>query len=481
MNKHKLSFKILVGLLLVSMLLAGCAGSGSTDTGNVPTGVVSSVTVTDTIDTSGPLSADKLAGLTWGTSGVVEKVNVKVGEKVKQNDVLASLRLDSVPSLVVAGQADLATAQRNLQDLINSDTSLADAQLAVVNARKALETAQNNWDGLAYPRASDTLIKSTQAQIWDAQDKLALATKAYRQVQNRPDGDSLKAAALLAMTNAQMALNNLVELYNWYTGKPTQADYDLTKAQLDVARAAFDDAKRTRDNVKGGTDPLVIAAAQGKVDAAQATVNTMYIIAPFDGEVLSVQAGVGNSVASGDSAVEMVDRQTLKVETLVDESNISRVAVNNPAQITFDSLPGVTLPGKVSGINRIGATVNGLVKYTVVVSVAPTDKPVLFGAVANVTITTGAPHAMLAVPVGAVLTGTNSEYVVLVAADGSTQNVTVVSGDIIGTVVTVTPTVADSLKAGDQVELSTTTTGSSSNRTGGGGGGFGGGGFGPGG
>ena len=481
MYKNKLNFKILVSLLLIPVLLAGCAGANSSDTGNVATGAVTSVTVTDTIDTSGPLSADKLAGMTWGTSGVVEKVNVKVGDKVKQNDVLASLRLDSVPSLIVTGRADLATAQRNLQDLINSDTSLADAQLAVINARKALETAQNNWDGLAYPRASDTLIKSTQAQIWNAQDKLALAAKAYRQVQNRPDGDSLKAAALLNMTNAQMALNNLVELYNWYTGKPTQADYDLTKAQLDVARAAFADAQRNRDNVKGGTDPLVIAAAQGKVDAAQATVNTMYIIAPFDGEILSVQAGVGNSVASGDSALEMVDRQTLNVSTLVDESNISSVAVGNPAQITFDSLPGVTLTGKVSGINRIGATVNGLVKYTVVVSVAPTDKPVLFGAVANVTITTGAPHAMLAVPVGAVQTGTTSEYVVVDAADGSSQRVTVVSGDIIGNTVTVTPTVAGSLKAGDQVEIATTSTSgsSSTNRTGGGG--FGGGFAGPGG
>jgi multidrug efflux pump subunit AcrA (membrane-fusion protein) len=203
----------------------------------------------------------------------------------------------------------------------------------------------------------------------------------------------------------------------------------------------------------------------------------MYIIAPFDGEVLSVQAGEGNSVNKGDSGVELVDRQTLKIETQVDETTISSVVVGNPAKISFDSLPDSVLTGKVTGINRIGATVNGLVKYTVVVSVDPTDKPVLFGATANVTITTGEPHSMLAVPVSAVQTGNSGEYVIVVGSDGSTQRVKVVRGDLVNSLVTITTT--GKLKEGDQVEL--VTTSSSSNNSSGGGGGFGGGGFGPGG
>ena len=471
MHKNKAILTIF-SILLSVVLLAGCAGNNTaTDNANTATGVVSTVMVTDTIDTTGPLSADKLIDLKWGTSGVVEKVNIKVGDKVKLNDVLTSLRLDSVSSDVATGQSDLATAQRDLQDILDSNTSLAQAQLDVLNAQKALETAQNTFDGLDYPRATQTLINSTQAKIWAQQDTVALAAKAYKQVQNRPDGDSIKASALLNLTNAQMTLNTLVELYNWYTGKPTPEDYAQAKAQLDLARAALDDAKRNRDNVKSGADPLKVSAARAKVTAAQATVNAMYIIAPFDGEVLSVQAGVGNSVASGDSAVELVDRQTLKVETLVDETNISSIVVGNPAKITFDSLPNVALTGKVAGINRIGQTVNGLVKYTVVVSVDPTDKPVLFGATANVTITTGAPHAMLAVPISSVGTGTGSEYVILVAADGSTRRIPVVSGDLIGNVVTVTLATPGSLKAGDQVELGIATS-SSSSSGGGGGGGF---------
>ena len=396
-----------------------------------------------------------------------------MGDKVKLNDILAGLRADSVSSDIATGQSELATAQRDLQNLIDSTTSTAQAQLAVITAKANVETAQTNLDSLSYARASDTLIKNTQAQIWAAEKKLTLANKAYKEVEHNPDGDASKTTALLNLTNAQAAVDSLYVTYNWYIAKPTQADFDEAQAKLDVANATLEDAKRTRDNVKGGTDPLKLAAAQSKVTAAQATVNTMYIIAPFDGEVISVQAGVGNSINGGDSAVELVDRNTLKVETLVDETNISRVLVGNPAQITMDSLPDEVLTGKVARINRIGTTVNGLVKYTVVVSVDPTDKQVLFGATANVTITTGDPHGMLAVPVSAVLSDSKGEYVLLISADGkNTQRVNIQSGDLSGNLVTITTT--ENLKEGDQVELGSGSTTSANTRSNNGGGGFGG-------
>ena len=199
------------------------------------------------------------------------------GDKVKLNDILAGLRADSVSSDIATGQSELATAQRDLQNLIDSTTSTAQAQLAVITAKANVETAQTNLDSLSYARASDTLIKNTQAQIWAAEKKLTLANKAYKEVEHNPDGDASKTTALLNLTNAQAAVDSLYVTYNWYIAKPTQADFDEAQAKLDVANATLEDAKRTRDNVKGGTDPLKLAAAQSKVTAAQATVNTMYI------------------------------------------------------------------------------------------------------------------------------------------------------------------------------------------------------------
>jgi multidrug efflux pump subunit AcrA (membrane-fusion protein) len=466
-------FKIIAFVFLVSALVLTSCSSSTSNSSATSEGVVSSVTITDKIETSGNLSAGQLVQITWATDGLIEKVNVKVGQKVKEGDILAALKSDSVTTDMITAQADLATAQRDLEDMQNSNLTAAEAQQNVLTTREAVETAQNNLDGLAYPRASDALIKNTQAKVWDAQRALTFAYKAYKEVQHNGDGDPQKTAAQLALTQAQLDLNTLVATYNWYSGKPTQSDYDDAKAALDVARANWDDAKRKRDIVKGGVDPLKLAAAKAVVAAAQAVVNGIQTIAPFDGEVIAVQAVSGDAVKQGNNSVAMVDRNTLKIDTQIDETSISSVAIGNNAEVTMDSLPGVTLKGKVTLINPIGATVNGLVKYTVTISLDPSNEHLLFGATANVVITTGAPHAMLAVPVNAVQTDTKGEYVMAIAADGSTQRVDVTSGDLEGSLVTITTT--GKLAEGDKVVLgasSTSSSSSSSNQGGGGGGGI---------
>lgn len=486
MYKDRSQFRIIIIITLVTVLvLAGCS-SNSASTGVTSEGAISSVTITDKIETSGNLSAGQLVQLIWATDGLIEQVNVKVGQKVKTGDVLATLKADSVTTDMITAQATLATAQRDLQDLTNSNLTAAEAQQTVLTTRKAVEVAQNVLDGLAYPRASDALIKNTQAQIWDAEKTLAIASKQYKEVQSHFDGDPQKTAALLAMTKAQLDLNTLVTTINWYKAKPTQADYDDAHAALDVARANWEDAKRKRDIVKNGADPLALTAATAKVAAAQAVVNGIQTIAPFDGEIIAVQAVSGNAVKQGNNSVAMVDRNTLKIDTQIDETSVSSIAVGNNVEVTMDSLPGVKLKGKVTLIDPIGATVSGLVKYTVTISLDPTDKPLLFGATANVVIITGEPHTSLAVPINAIQSDAQGEYVLVIQADGSTQSVAVTSGDLSGNLVTITTT--GKLAEGDKVQLAASSSSSSSssnggNNQGGGGGGIripgaGGGGFG---
>lgn len=453
-------------------MLAGCAGANANNT-VTSEGVVSSVTITDKIETTGNLSASQLVQLTWDTDGLIEKVNVKVGQKVKEGDILASLKSDSVTTDMITAQATLATAQRDLEDLVSSNLNAAEAQQAVLSAKKAVETAQNNMDALAYPRASDALIKNTQAQIWEAEKTLTIATRHYKEVQHHLDGDPQKTEALLSMTQAQLNLNTLISTINWYKAKATQADYDSAKAALDVARANLEDAKRKRDIVKNGADPLALTAAKAKVAAAQAVVNGIQTIAPFDGEIIAVQANAGDAVIKGNNSVAMVDRNTLKIDTQIDETEIQSVSIGNNAEVSMDSLAGTVLKGKVTQINPIGATVNGLVKYTVTIALEPTDKPLLFGATASVVIITGEPHSMLAVPVNAVQTDAKGEYVVVIGADGNAQRIDVTSGDLAESLVTVTT--KGKLAEGDKVELSTSgsssSSGSNTNRNNQGGGG----------
>ena len=100
--------------------------------------------VAGTIETSGSLEAQPFASLTWNTSGVVEEVFVKAGDQVKAGDVLMKLNTDSVSSSILSAQADLVTAQKEMEDLlISSEADLAQAAIDLKNIQEAYDKAAN--------------------------------------------------------------------------------------------------------------------------------------------------------------------------------------------------------------------------------------------------------------------------------------------------------------------------------------------------
>ena len=65
-------------------------------------------------------------------------------------------------------------------------------------------------------------------------------------------------------------------------------------------------------------------------------------------------------------------------------------------------------------------------------------------------------RSLLAVPVGAVLSDTEGEYILRVGADGLTQRVDVETGDLAGSLVTLVK--SGGLKEGDQVQVGGSST-----------------------
>jgi HlyD family secretion protein len=220
--------------------------------------------------------------------------------------------------------------------------------------------------------------------------------------------------------------------------------------------STLEDAQREFDRLKDGPDPDDVSAAQAKVDAAQATVNSLNIIAPFDGQVLSVDDRAGDTVNTGDLSINLADLNHLYVETQVDESDVANVKLGNQAEVTLDAVPGVTFTGEVSAINPVGEVVSGLVKYKVRVDLDKIEGETFLplGTTANVIIQTKAASATLAVPISAIQNDSNGEYVWVIQTEGSSARVDVVSGSIVGDVVVVT----GDLKEGDRLQLDNTSS-----------------------
>jgi HlyD family secretion protein len=310
----------------------------------------------------------------------------------------------------------------------------------------ALQTAAANlnWCSSDYSAAeiatADANVASTQAQIQLLQTQIAAD-----QAQISDSGNSVYSLAI--------SMNTVMAAYQ-------AADQQLNSAVTNLYQLL----------VVPNTDDL--AAAQAKVQSAQAEVNSLSLTAPISGEVTSVGYQTGDTVSQGTAAVVIVDRSNLYVDLQIDESHVAELSQGDKATITLEAVPNLSLTGKVTYINPVGTSNQGVVYYDVQVQLDKADPSILIGATADVTIDAGQPQQVLTVPVTAVGNDSQGEYVYVIDANGNATQVSVTSGQILANNTVI---VSGSLKAGDTVGLlSSTSTGTNNNGgfSGGGGGRF---------
>ncbi|MEU8249267.1 efflux RND transporter periplasmic adaptor subunit [Nonomuraea sp. NPDC048916] len=97
-------------------------------------------TVTATVSASGAVGSAKTRSLAFATSGTVERVYVKAGDKVRVGDILA--RLDDT-----AAQENLSAARATYASAADDGTSTAQLYAAYVKARNAYREAQRTVAG----------------------------------------------------------------------------------------------------------------------------------------------------------------------------------------------------------------------------------------------------------------------------------------------------------------------------------------------
>jgi multidrug efflux pump subunit AcrA (membrane-fusion protein) len=415
-DKRMRNWGIAFVAVLIIVVLAINFSSANADSATVATEAsVVALQVGETIEASGSLEAQPFASLDWKTSGVVETVKVKPGDFVKAGDILIGLQPASTSASIVSAQADLVNAQKALEDLLTSGTDLAQA---AIDLKDAQDEYKSKLDYVNYLN-NDKNIPLSDTTVYIEKTRGG----GYQYVYKTRD----------------------------YRGPATEAMLIEANNNLALAKGELEDAQREYDRLSAGADSPDVIAARAKVDAAQATVNQLSIIAPFDGQVLSVDDHVGDVVATGDLSVNLADMKHLYIETQVDESDIANVKLGNQATVTLDAVSGVTFSGKVSAINPVGEVVSGLVKYNVRVDLDKVDGDVFLplGTTANVVIQVRDVATTLAVPITAIQNDSNGEYVWVIQKDNSTTRVDIVSGSIVGDLVAV----SGDLKEGDRLKL----------------------------
>lgn len=469
---------LLAGLLAWRIFVYADPAGATADAEN--TAAVVTVDLAETVETSGSLETQPFASLAWKTGGVVETVHVQPGDWVKAGDVLLTLQPESTSASLVSAQADLEAARANLQALTAPDGS------SVGGARESVASAFDAWDN-----AREDLVDEISYNKFGGDDEL------YSDVVDARDDLSA------ALEDYPLLVNPSAQFYYWTAradslGYAGEYDYAALKtslrAKLDEADAQFvdeilakqasfeaqaqafaasledqDDAIQVMkefgayeqssdallDALEAAYGVLVepsqseLISAQARVDAAQASVNNLSIVAPFDGQVLSVNDRTGDTVTAGGLSVNLADMGHLYVEAQVDETDVAKVQVGDQVEVTLDAVPELTLTGAVVSVDPVGEVVSGLVKYNVRIDLDEVEGIFLpLGSTANVVIKIADKQSTLAVPIVAIQNDSQGEYVWAVR-DGSAVRVDVIGGAIVGDLVVVT----GDLQVGETLEI----------------------------
>jgi len=277
-------------------------------------------------------------------SGIVKKLYVEYGDKVKKGQLLAQLDKDEIQAQVDQSRAALQAAEANLA------SSQADYERAKVDA-----------EGPDVPLLKRQYDRSTEMA---------------------KDGVVSASALDDADRNYKMALNK----------------QQVGKAQVLVLKAkiAQSQAEMARD----------------KANLAQLEEQLSYtdIVSPIDGIVLSRDVEIGDAVSSilvlGSSATLVMtlgDISEVYVKGKVDESDIGKVYLGQPARIKVEAFKDKTFYGKVTKISPMGVEKDNVTTFEVRVSINNPGGELKAEMTANAEIILEEHKNVLQIPEGAIL------------------------------------------------------------------------------
>jgi len=410
--KKRKKILIPVGLVLVAVVLflvfRPAAGE---QPGALQTATIERGNLTATVGATGTVRARQTATLVWQTTGTVEDVNVEIGDEVKSGDVLATLSKASLPQNIIMAEAELVSAQQALDDVMNSDTARAQAWIALRAAEDAYEKAYDYREYLNYP------IKKTRVDL-------------VKQV--TPYG--------------------VVDVPKTKTYKVEGTDEEKAKADadLDLKEAQYEDAKRAYERLANGPNEDDLAAAQARIEAAQATLNLARLTAPFAGTVTEAFPIPGDQISSGIMAFRVDDLSRLLVDVELSEVDINSVTVGQMVTLTFDAILGQEYQGKVTKVSQAGTVANGVVNFTITVELTDADELVKPGMTAAVNIVVREIMDAVLVPNRAVRLVDGDRVVYISGENGMPEKIEIRLGASADTMSVV---VGGDLKEGDQVIL----------------------------
>jgi HlyD family secretion protein len=452
MRKHWRTILILVIVAAVGItgVLLYQRANAQRQVQSLQTAVVARGTLTASIGATGSVEARQQASLAFSISGRAGQVRVKMGDRVSAGQVLIEMDPAYYPQQVIAAKIDLVSAQKALDTLTTSRTSLAKAELDLANAKKALDDAQTVYD--------EAVKNHSQGWVEQAQDQVNKTYMDWMVFRFHNDGSRNAMIELQKRYQAYIAALQELEKAKQYSAqgigvsggdKASELALGIATAKRNLAQAQYDDALAEYNRVRNGVPAEDLRSAQARLDAAQATLNQVNITAPFAGTILSIDLLPGDIVTPGAAVLVIADLSELHVDVPIAEVDYNRLAVGQTAELVLDAIPDTVYHGQVEEINLNATSLAGSIAYPVKVIISDADRMVLPGMTVAVQIEVSHLEDVLLVPNRAVRTIDGSRVVYL-SVNGGLKLVEIKLG---ASNDTMSEIVSGDLKEGDVIVL----------------------------
>jgi HlyD family secretion protein len=302
------SIAVVLVLLVVGGLIAATSGGTKIDPSKLAK--VEKGDLAKSVVATGKVEPITKVEIKSKASGIVKKLLVDAGDRVRRGQLLAQLDKVEIEAQVEQSKAALEAAQASLT------SSEADYERAKVDAQgpdvPLLKRAYDRATGMA------------------------------------KDGVVSESALDDAQKNYELALNK----------------QNVAKAQVTVLKSKMAQARAQ------------VSQDQANLKQLEEQLSYTDILAPIDGVILSRNVEMGDAVSSilvlGSSATLIMtlgDTSEVYVKGKVDESDIGKVYLSQPARIKVESFKDKTFNGKVTKISPMGVEKDNVTTFEVRVSI----------------------------------------------------------------------------------------------------------------
>ncbi|HBZ42697.1 MAG TPA: efflux RND transporter periplasmic adaptor subunit [Maritimibacter sp.] len=218
------------------------------------------------------------------------------------------------------------------------------------------------------------------------------------------DVDTLENQLAQALSNAQATRVQV-----------NQAQSDFNRTQTLVERGLA--APTALENARSGLEQLQaqLSAQETAVENAEASLDKARVMAPFAGAISERAADPGEFIATGSPLFTLVDLSSFEVKATAPVSKSPMIEPGQTVELTVEGFGDKTFNGTVERINPVA--LEGSRALPVYISLANSDGQLRGGMFASGRIVLDSKENGLSVPIEALRTDADGDYVLVVTGD----------------------------------------------------------------